>query len=495
MASCAHCRAAKGKRDCPALGGSICPSCCGKHRLVTIACPSDCRWLGGLAVVRERAHAFTPDEYGRVTEKLFEFVRSPREQAACEEALELIHGGPEERSLPEWAVPVLLAYLAYGARDHDGRRAVDRFVAACARGLSAGEAAALGALSRARASLFEIDDVQRGIGLRLRDRIADGTFEVREVTATAQLRRGDVIFAWVMDVGDHRELTGASLVIPAVHYDVVEDALLEHLGDLRRDFPAIDAKDLVGAGADFVIDALVEAREAQPRPTLTRAARDDSPAPGDDDLPPELAHEVMLSMMRDHYRRWLDEPVPALGGKTPRKAARTIARRGRVVALIDGIEETMPELPAAALVALTNELRAELGLPLRALEGDGLVYDADHAPDPAAWLSAEELVRELAIGAHHDGLASHAPTPDRELHVSMHLIVENQIAGKEPPETAANVARLVADGLTRHDAIHAVASVISDEMRGVVHDGRAFDRDRVARALAQLRARDWPQRG
>ena len=45
MATCAHCRGRKGKRECPALRGGICSACCGEHRLVEIPCPSDCRYL------------------------------------------------------------------------------------------------------------------------------------------------------------------------------------------------------------------------------------------------------------------------------------------------------------------------------------------------------------------------------------------------------------------------------------------------------------------
>lgn len=45
MASCVYCHKSKGKRSCPALGGLICPRCCGEHRLVRIACPSDCVYL------------------------------------------------------------------------------------------------------------------------------------------------------------------------------------------------------------------------------------------------------------------------------------------------------------------------------------------------------------------------------------------------------------------------------------------------------------------
>lgn len=45
MSKCVSCDVRKGKRACPALGGAICSQCCGEHRLVRIACPTDCAYL------------------------------------------------------------------------------------------------------------------------------------------------------------------------------------------------------------------------------------------------------------------------------------------------------------------------------------------------------------------------------------------------------------------------------------------------------------------
>ena len=45
MAKCGRCGRRKGKRSCPALGGVICPVCCGAHRQREIACPPACRHL------------------------------------------------------------------------------------------------------------------------------------------------------------------------------------------------------------------------------------------------------------------------------------------------------------------------------------------------------------------------------------------------------------------------------------------------------------------
>ncbi len=45
MSKCLYCHERKGKRPCPALHGAICSQCCGTHRVVSIACHSDCVYL------------------------------------------------------------------------------------------------------------------------------------------------------------------------------------------------------------------------------------------------------------------------------------------------------------------------------------------------------------------------------------------------------------------------------------------------------------------
>ena len=45
MSKCLYCHERKGKRPCPALHGAICSQCCGTHRVVRIACHSDCVYL------------------------------------------------------------------------------------------------------------------------------------------------------------------------------------------------------------------------------------------------------------------------------------------------------------------------------------------------------------------------------------------------------------------------------------------------------------------
>jgi hypothetical protein len=51
---CPACGHRKGRRECPALGQTICAFCCGTKRLIEIQCPSDC---GYLASAREHPAA------------------------------------------------------------------------------------------------------------------------------------------------------------------------------------------------------------------------------------------------------------------------------------------------------------------------------------------------------------------------------------------------------------------------------------------------------
>lgn len=47
------------------------------------------------------------------------------------------------------------------------------------------------------------------------------------------------------------------------------------------------------------------------------------PSRESDEIPPEVAAEIVGAYYDKHYRAWVDEPLPALGGQTPREAARS----------------------------------------------------------------------------------------------------------------------------------------------------------------------------
>jgi len=56
------------------------------------------------------------------------------------------------------------------------------------------------------------------------------------------------------------------------------------------------------------------------------------------DIPPEVAQEIFKETMERAYGNWLDEPIPYLGGKTPRQAAKTAKGRELVNRLLQEYE-------------------------------------------------------------------------------------------------------------------------------------------------------------
>jgi hypothetical protein len=96
-------------------------------------------------------------------------------------------------------------------------------------------------------------------------------------------------------------------------------------------------------------------REAARRDPSSEAASAIVPADA-----PEV-QDIMRDMMRRHYESWIDQPVPALGGKTPRQAARSAKHRAALDLLLREIEHHDARRPAAERVDL-SWLRTAVGL-------------------------------------------------------------------------------------------------------------------------------------
>jgi uncharacterized protein DUF1841 len=89
-------------------------------------------------------------------------------------------------------------------------------------------------------------------------------------------------------------------------------------------------------------------------------------------------------------------------------------------------------------------------------------YDPLKAPDPEEWLALDEQQRIILAQDYHRRAGIRLP--NATLHATMHAVVENQIAlGDETP--ARRVAqRLMDQGLDRHQAIHAIGSVLLEHI-------------------------------
>ncbi len=74
---------------------------------------------------------------------------------------------------------------------------------------------------------------------------------------------------------------------------------------------------------------------------------------------------VLAERLRAHYRAWVDQKLPALGGRTPRDAVRDPDGREAVEALIVDIERGGETMRAPLDPAIVRELRETLGLARR----------------------------------------------------------------------------------------------------------------------------------
>ena len=84
-------------------------------------------------------------------------------------------------------------------------------------------------------------------------------------------------------------------------------------------------------------------------------------------------------------------------------------------------------------------------------------YDPDRKPDSATWLDLDEEARIARIVSYHR--AKRVNLENERVHAIAHMLVENQVALGEPPQVPETLARLMNEGLSRHDAVHAVGSV------------------------------------
>lgn len=96
--------------------------------------------------------------------------------------------------------------------------------------------------------------------------------------------------------------------------------------------------------------------------------RADGPREAADEIPPEIARQLMRDHLDKHYRETLDTPIPALAGKSPRQAVRTSAGREKVIDWLKMLENHSAKHDAGPLAEYDfGWMWAELGIEGRRL--------------------------------------------------------------------------------------------------------------------------------
>ena len=120
-----------------------------------------------------------------------------------------------------------------------------------------------------------------------------------------------------------------------------------------------------------------------------------------------------------------------------------------------------------------------------------LEYDPLVEPDPAAWLAQDEQERIVLVEAYH--LDEDVKLPNLKVHAVLHVVVENQIAEGDGLPVRRKVEELMAQGLDRHDAIHAIGSVLIVHLSNLISGARSGPNPNEAyfAELERLTADSW----
>ncbi len=72
------------------------------------------------------------------------------------------------------------------------------------------------------------------------------------------------------------------------------------------------------------------------------------------------------------------------------------------------------------------------------------------------------------------------------VHVTIHQTIENQLAEDAPKEVRQVLEALMEQGLSRHEAIHRIGGVLSDEIFQIMKSQQPYDEVRYTRKLRRL---------
>ena len=119
-------------------------------------------------------------------------------------------------------------------------------------------------------------------------------------------------------------------------------------------------------------------------------------------------------------------------------------------------------------------------------------YDPDITPDAKEWLALDEGERLALVEGYHRDARIALPRTARRLHATIHTVVENQLALNDEPVVRA-LGRLMKEGLSRHDAIHAIGSLVAEHVNDLLKlkDAPETSRARYYAAIERLTVAQW----
>ena len=115
-------------------------------------------------------------------------------------------------------------------------------------------------------------------------------------------------------------------------------------------------------------------------------------------------------------------------------------------------------------------------------------YNPDQPVDAEQWLARDESER---IHLAQDYVARHeSEIEGGQLHAMLHVLVENQIVLQDETPVATTLDRLMAEGLDRHEAIHAIAACFTELILAMAQ-GKPVEPERYFDLVTEQTAEKW----
>lgn len=119
-----------------------------------------------------------------------------------------------------------------------------------------------------------------------------------------------------------------------------------------------------------------------------------------------------------------------------------------------------------------------------------LRYDPYQHIASEAWQALDESERIESVQQYHR--RNRIRLPNQRLHAIIHVIVENQVALGDTFPARAVLLRLMEEGLDRHEAVHAIGSVLSQQLFAAVREEAGADLNaQYVEKLNRLTAESW----
>ncbi|MCL4442096.1 MAG: MbcA/ParS/Xre antitoxin family protein [Firmicutes bacterium] len=193
-----------------------------------------------------------------------------------------------------------------------------------------------------RLSLFEVCGINSGDGLEIVDLFHNSKITVSNYNVSGNLEKGTIIYMRVLKVGGEYEFSTGGLGLPPACCGL----LMEKIGKDMGRYTSRKGRD------KFLLDNYLKERSHKINSwamdfayrfyfldeDLDRVQQPDITALSGK-LSSRIAQQITDAFLDDYYDRWINQPVQALDGRTPRESCKTVHGRAKVEELLKELEK------------------------------------------------------------------------------------------------------------------------------------------------------------